>query len=126
MAVKNLKPGAGFASRGNLRSKGVDMTPVKIGDLNNQVIPQVNADIRSAERTAANALAVANENKVTIAPLAGIARGIFADCGAAKTGGVLVGELYVLRQSYVVNILGENQNLQTDTIVLMGEECPEP
>ncbi len=130
MAVKNLKPGAGFASRGNLRSKGVDMTPVKIGDLNNQVIPQVNTDIsavkadlkKTTEKAELNANAVV-ENATKVAPLAGIARGIFTTCSAAVSGGVTAGELYVLRQTYVINNGEENINKVTDTIVLMGAEC---
>ena len=125
MAIKNLKPGAGFASRGNLRSKGVDMTPVKIGDLNNQVIPQVNDELTRTNDSVRTIESVSQENKLAVQPLAGIAKGVFTTCVAAKLGGVATGELYVLRQSYSVSILGENQNVQTDTIVIMQEECPE-
>ncbi len=130
MAVKNLKPGAGFASRGNLRSKGVDMTSVKIGDINNQVIPQVNTDIsantslitKNTNQGSLNANAIV-ENATKVAPLAGIAKGIFTTCSAAVSGGVTAGQLYVLRQTYVINNGEENINKVTDTIVLMGAEC---
>lgn len=130
MAVKNLKPGAGFASRGNLRSKGVDMTPVKIGDLNNQVIPQVNTDIsantslitKNTNQGTENSALIAG-NAVAVAPLAGIAKGIFTTCSAAVSGGVTAGQLYVLRQTYKVQEGEETVNKITDTIVLMGAEC---
>ena len=123
MAIKNLKPGAGFASRGNLRSKGVDMTPVKIGDLNNQVIPQINTDISAVKEDLKKTTETGNLNAANVAPLAGIAKGIFTTCAAAVSGGVTVGELYVLRQTYVINNGEENINKVTDTIVLMGAEC---
>ena len=123
MAVKNLKPGAGFASRGNLRSKGVDMTSVKIGDINNQVVPQVNADItRSNDSVKANVSAI-GLNTSAVAPLAGVAKGIFTTCSAAVSGGVTAGELYVLRQTYKVQEGEETVNKITDTIVLIGAEC---
>lgn len=125
MAVKNLKPGAGFASRGNLRSKGVDMTPVKIGDINNQVVPQVNSELKLTNDTVKENGTNITLNTSAVAPLAGIAKGIFTTCAAAVSGGVTPGELYVLRQTYVVSVEGENQNKLTDTIVRMEVECPE-
>ena len=45
MAIKNLRPGAGYSTNGNLRSKGIDMKPVTVGDINNQVVSQVNLDL---------------------------------------------------------------------------------
>jgi len=123
MAVKNLKPGAGFASRGNLRSKGVDMTSVKIGDINNQVVPQVNAEItRTNDSVKVNASAI-GLNTSAVAPLAGVAKGIFTTCSAAVSGGVTAGQLYVLRQTYKIQQGEEAVDKVTDTIVLMGAEC---
>lgn len=123
MAVKNLKPGAGFASRGNLRSKGVDMTPVKIGDINNQVVPQVNSELKTTNNNVKDNTSKIDLNTTAVAPLAGIAKGIFTSCAAAVSGGVTPGELYVLRQTYVISVEGENVNKVTDTIVLMPAEC---
>jgi hypothetical protein len=123
MAVKNLKPGAGFASRGNLRSKGVDMTPVKIGDLNNQVIPQVNSELKLTNDTVKENGTNITSNTAAVAPLAGIAKGIFTTCAAAVSAGVVAGELYVLRQTYKVQEGEEAADRITDTIVLMGAEC---
>lgn len=123
MAVKNLKPGAGFASRGNLRSKGVDMTSVKIGDINNQVVPQVNAEIKSTNDSVKANTSAIGLNTSAVAPLAGVAKGIFTTCSAAVSGGVTAGQLYVLRQTYKIQQGEEAVDKVIDTIVLMGAEC---
>ena len=101
-----------------------------MGDINNQVIPQVNTDIsantaminKNTNQGTDNANGIAG-NSAAVAPLAGIAKGIFTTCSAAVSGGVTAGQLYVLRQTYVINNGEENINKVTDTIVLMGAEC---
>tara|TARA_R110002012_G_scaffold66088_1_gene172975 strand:+ start:256 stop:642 length:387 start_codon:yes stop_codon:yes gene_type:complete len=128
MAVKKLKA----VSPDKLLNKGADMKPVTTGQLNNQVIPEVNADVsantsliqKNTDQGTENSNGIA-ANSAAVAPLAGIAKGVFTSCAAAVSGGVTAGQLYVLRQTYVINNGEENINKITDTIVLMGAECPE-
>lgn len=133
MAVKNLKPGAGFASRGNLRSKGVDMTPVKIGDLNNQVIPQVNSEI-----TAINTVTTKNSQRIeentetaglaiVTANLAGakVAKSCtnYATCAEAASGGVAAGELFSLVKTFKIQNGEETQDCSIPVVVCMPLSC---
>ena len=115
MAVKKLKA----VSPDKLLNKGADMKPVTTGQMNNQVIPEVNADI------ATNAAGIESnkaKNKSHQDILKSVALGPFASCGAAATAGVAAGSLVQINKTFKLG--GEEPTDCTIPIyVLMPPEC---
>ena len=85
MAIKKLKA----ASPDKLLNKGADMKPVTTGQVNNQLIPSIDTDIDANGRLIKDNTSKIDLNTTAVAPLAGIAKGVFTTCAAAVSPSIL-------------------------------------
>tara|TARA_R100001198_G_C5046769_1_gene104777 strand:- start:52 stop:456 length:405 start_codon:yes stop_codon:yes gene_type:complete len=131
MAVKKLKA----VSPDKLLNKGADMKPVTTGQMNNQVIPEINTDIAAnttastknsqkleeVEETAntANGTASANGLKLALACMQ------FASCAEAAAGGVTVGQFFSLVKTFKIQNGEETQDCSIPVVVCMPASCEE-
>ena len=135
MAVKKLKA----VSPDKLLNKGADMKPVTTGQMNNQVIPEVNADIATistastkntqlieevqelastANEAAAEASAAAGESSLKLL----LACTPFTSCGEAAAGGVAPGQFFSLVKTFKLG--GEEPvDCSIPVIVCMPLDC---
>mgnify|MGYP001499349957 CR=1 FL=1 len=136
MAVKKLKA----VSPDKLLNKGADMKPVTTGQMNNQVIPQVNADIATistttiknqqqinevselattANEAAAEASAAAGESSLKLL----LACNTFTSCAEAAEGGVAPGQLFSLVKTFKIQNGEETLDCSIPVVVCMPLDC---
>ena len=128
MAVKKLKA----VSPDKLLNKGADMKPVTTGQMNNQVIPEVNADIATIS-TASTKNTQLIEEVQELASTATVAAGAntlklllactpFTSCGEAAAGGVAPGQFFSLVKTFKLG--GEEPvDCSIPVIVCMPLDC---
>ena len=131
MAIKKLKA----ASPDKLLNKGADMKPVTTGQMNNQVIPEINTDIAAnttastknsqkleeVEETAntANGTATTNAQKLATACTQ------YASCAEAAAAGVTVGQFFSLVKTFKIQAGEETQDCSIPVVVCMPLSCEE-